>query len=165
MRAVFLGAGASVPAGYPLATSLLAEADAAAASSRFPQFSEAWRKWQKYINEAPPLVRLILHNNNPEIVLSFPDLADFAAESEDDFKMRTAVAAFKTKEEHDASELEAYYSSPEREFSSEARIAKARLMNALQWFFTSCIRDMQSARTARDYLRMLLEGLKVATPS
>ncbi len=74
MRVLLLGAGASKPVGYPLAAELLAEIEKAATAS--PNFSTraAWADFQEWRGEAKGILKRLLDNPNPEVVLSVSDL-------------------------------------------------------------------------------------------
>jgi hypothetical protein len=157
---LILGAGASRPAGYPTAEELLPKIKEEASRSGSCQFRDAWDQWESFLSTLPPELELIRSCSNPEIVLSLPDLFDVTAEFEDDSRTIRASHHFRETGKSTAEELEAYFSSAGRDFLGEARVARARLVECLDWFFSFRHHD-DSTRppTERDYLRRHLSAL------
>ena len=125
MRVLILGAGASNPAGYPLANELLYRVGESASDSSSIQFSDAWQAWESFRKSVPASLSLIAYNSNPEVVLSLPDLYHLAAESEDEQRTTAAIRPFLKTGESSAEELEKYFDSGDRKALSTAR-ARAR---------------------------------------
>lgn len=159
MRVLILGAGASKRAGYPLAGELLEVVAREAKETSSLQFRDAWRRWEQFREQVPAPLRLIAYNSNPEVVLSLPDLYAAAAESEDDERTSSAVRRYLDTGEADAAELEAYFNSAERDALSEALPARARLLDALEWYFWGRHHEDAAERSRRDYLRPLMDSL------
>lgn|GEM_PF-3499251 len=74
MRVLFLGAGASIAAGYPPASKLLKEIEALAKQSPNLGRSEKWEQFESYRKNATGILREVLYSSNPEIALSQLDL-------------------------------------------------------------------------------------------
>src|SRR5689334_11204725 len=95
MQVVLLGAGASAPAGYPLASGLMPSIEAMVrAERRFANLQSAWEVWTEYREKAPAAIRGFLTNPNPEVVFSFLDLYSEA----DDADFRDTMARAKRGE-------------------------------------------------------------------
>jgi hypothetical protein len=77
MKVLFLGAGASFRAGYPLANDLLPTIEATAVKSKV-SIQDAWRKWRSFRDAASGPLALALRHTNPEVVLSQIDLLETA---------------------------------------------------------------------------------------
>lgn len=156
-RVVILGAGASRPAGYPLASELLGAVESLARKGTFSQLKQAWQKWEEFRSELPEQVRLVTYNSNPEVVLSLPDLMVAAAEAEDTARFSTAISAYDESGESHAEELEDYHASDERKALDTARGARGRFVRCLEWYFSSKHHaDRERGREARNYLRRVL---------
>lgn len=157
---LILGAGASWRAGYPTAQELLPRIREQASTSSSVQFRDAWNQWEAFLQALPPTLEVIRDCSNPEIVLSLPDLFDAAAEFEDEFRTGGAIHQLQQTGESTLEGLQAYFASAGREILSEARAARARLVECLDWFFSFRHHDdSQKARTERDYLRRHLSLL------
>ena len=68
MRVLILGAGASNPAGYPLANELLYRVGESASDSSSLQFSDAWQAWESFRKSVPASLSLIAYNSIPSSV-------------------------------------------------------------------------------------------------
>lgn len=160
MKVVIVGAGVSAPAGYPLASALLQEVGAVAASPFRKGLHAAWKAWEAYRDSASPDLRLILNSANPEIVLSLPDLMVLTVEHEDRWRIaesmkRVAPADVPTNDTHDE-----YFQSPEREALRRAMIARSRLIACLdEYLWYRHHTDQRSPRESRAYLGMVLGEL------
>lgn len=159
MRILILGAGASKPAGYPLARELLTEVGREAERTSSIQFRDAWQTWEEFREGVPPALRLVAYNSNPEVVLSLPDLFVAAAESEDEARTASAIRTYLATGAADAQALERYFNSEERDALSAAFAPRARLLAALEWYFWERHHYDREDRSRRDYLRPVLEGL------
>ena len=157
---LILGAGASCPAGYPAAQALLPRMREEASSSTSVQFKEAWNRWENFLGTLPTALEVVRSCSNPEIVLSLPDLFDAAAEFEDEFRTVGAINYLQNTGESTVEELQAYFSSAGRAILSEARTARAHLVECFDWFFSFRHHDdSKRTRTERDYLRRHLSAL------
>src|SRR5260370_21044740 len=74
-KVLFLGAGASARAGYPLATDLLSTIEKSAVQSTLT-IQKAWQKWRLFRDAARGPLALALQHKNPEVVLSQIDLLE-----------------------------------------------------------------------------------------
>ena len=71
----FLGAGASVDAGYPLASDLMKTLDKEYKNKKFNNLDTCWKNFKDFINKPRnPLIRAIFKSENPEIILTLPDI-------------------------------------------------------------------------------------------
>jgi hypothetical protein len=92
--------------------------------------------------------------------LSLLDLCDVAVAEEDEHLVSTAVTKLRKGGESDHLALERYFESQERELLSKARVARARLLDVLDWFFHfRHLDDREGPREKRDYLRRVLNTL------
>lgn len=85
MKILFLGAGASKSASYPLASELLDDVKANADGSLFNQVQDAWKDYTEYLEvleAVAPVIRRVVDNPNPEVGLTQLDLLVAARESE-----------------------------------------------------------------------------------
>jgi hypothetical protein len=75
----FLGAGASVDAGYPLTSDLLVVLESKYSTTAFTAMKESWKSFRKFVKEPRGYyIRSILDSNNPELILTLPDLLEAA---------------------------------------------------------------------------------------
>lgn len=161
MRVVILGAGASVGGDYPLTRDLLLVLAQEAQGVTDKTFKQAWQKWMAWRDSVPDSLALVARNANPEVVLTLPDLMALAAETEDDMRLRSAVAEHNEGKESAGSCLTQYHDSPARNALSEAKAARGHLLYCLDWYFEFAhMRDAQKPRSSRDYLRRALGKLK-----
>jgi hypothetical protein len=131
-----------------------------ASSSASVQFQEAWERWETFLGALPPALEVVGSCSNPEIVLSLPDLFDATAEFEDEFQTVRAIHHLQNTGESTVKDLQAYFASGGRAILSEARAARARLVECLNWFFSFRHHDdSKRTRTERDYLRRHLSAL------
>lgn len=165
----FLGAGASACLGYPLGSDLLPSLSREVDSSNLVNLKDAWKNWKQLTDSAKEavvkddrLARLVL-NPNPEIALSAIDLMDAALEWEDEEAEESGF--LKANQDFNAGleSIRAYYRGLGREVLSEARTARASLLNSLDWYFSLKHGELTARpRSSRDYLRGALaeEGLQ-----
>ena len=78
MKVLLLGAGASKPAGYPLASELMTTIERDARESRNDGLRHAWELWEETRRSAPGPLRLLLEDPNPEVSLSVLDLCSIS---------------------------------------------------------------------------------------
>lgn len=160
-RLLILGAGASVPACYPLTDALLERIGQEAATSHFLQLSTAWEAWCQYLQNLPHELEILKAALNPELILSFTDLFDVAASEEDRRRTIEAVHNFEKTGQADPAPLETYFTSSGRDLAGMARQGKSRLLEALTWYFAfRHMEDHKAHRSHRDYLRPHLNPLK-----
>jgi hypothetical protein len=124
VQVIFLGAGASKCAGYPLANGLVPALKEAAATERtFVNFRDDWEIWKDYYGRARGPVKTFLANPNPEVVFSFLDLYDAAK----DAVLRGRMAAIKSGDKRPRPR--------ESRQLAEAPRARESLLRCLDWFF------------------------------
>jgi hypothetical protein len=165
MHVLMLGAGASKCAGYPLSSELVSEIkrEAETESKFFWNFSNAWNTWESSVNRTRGLLRLLLRNPNPEVVLSVPDLfkAAWDAELMQNFAdgRRVLRGEMGTKE---GSERVRQRVRTAHRFQ-DLIVARERFRECLDWFFRFKHREDSKPenRSRRGYLRDLLSHLKV----
>lgn len=160
MRVLILGAGASKPAGYPLAAEVLDEVGRLAVGSPSLQLKDAWDEWVAFRDAMPEHLKLIANNSNPEVVLTWPDLYSLAVENEDDQRQSDAIRTYMATGESKVSELEKYFDSTEREALASAARPRSRLLHALEWYFLYKHHEDRDVRSRRDYFRPLTEDLE-----
>jgi hypothetical protein len=162
MHVLLLGAGASKCAGYPLASELVSEVKREAEATPLWNFTNAWKQWEESVKRSRGLLRLLLCNPNPEVVLSVPDLFDAAwnAELTQSFGVdaRVQKGEFSSKE---GSERVRKHVRSARRFQ-DLILAKARFRECLDWFFR--FRHYEDSkvekRGLRNYLRSHLSHLE-----
>jgi hypothetical protein len=153
MRVLFLGAGASRSAGYPLACQLLPAVRQFCENTPDMQQRAALQAWDKVVDgaESLGLSRDLLENPNPEIPLSYLDLwAQSADEAPVNF-MRPAQAG--TFDEADLNK-----------WSNDRVRAVLRAREAIQtllsdYFATRTYEDFSPRPARRQYLRAILTPL------
>lgn len=159
MKVLFLGAGASKSAGYPLAGELMTTIEQDVRQSRNLQLSNAWRLWEQVKRSAPGSIRLLLEDPNPEVTLSFLDLCVVSHAG--------SIGAFPTERIEEALSYahsgdaipDRYFVSMDHKWLHEASIAKFRLIDCLLAYFDwKHYEDAEQPRH-RAYLRSELEKL------
>jgi hypothetical protein len=95
---LFLGAGASEPAGYPLAAALLSAIQAFVGEEREEMLRAYWKSWASWRNKAEGIEREILFSANPEVVLSLPDLYEAALQASDIGHLKEVFRRWKAEE-------------------------------------------------------------------
>ena len=82
MKVLFLGAGASLKAGYPSASILLDELRSQARQSHDSAVQEDWATYENFARSTTGALNRVMQNPNPEVVLSLLDLLQTARENE-----------------------------------------------------------------------------------
>lgn len=158
MKVILLGAGASKAAGYPLASELISSIESEAHSSRQLNLQKAWKEWDGYLQRASGNLRLLLSCQNPEVVLSVPDLCE-AARDASDLSVRREVK--RAVDPVEIQRINEYWDSSERAALSEAIDAREHFLACLHWYFAlkhHC--DARpDCRNRRGYLHRLLAQL------
>lgn len=153
MKVLFLGAGASIPAGYPPALKLLPEVRAAAVGSPSVSEQRDLTSWDRAITDAEKLglPRLLLESPNPEIALSLLDLWEQAQDEAGANFMRCARDGAP-----DETTFRAHFTDDVRVITA-ARRAMHRLL--AHYFATATYKDFKAGNASRRYLRRILERL------
>ncbi len=162
---IFLGAGASVDAGYPPTANLLAEIKSTFENSSFSNEREDWKQFEKVRKNATGIARLILHSSNPEIVLTLPDLAEATYENEDREKWKRAKEALRQEQLPLAIRIQKkWYDSRNRQHLSAITNAKLHFQRIAQSFFLhknfKDKLDEEAGQKRRAYLAKILSWLK-----
>jgi hypothetical protein len=160
-RVLFLGAGASARAGYPLANDLLPTIEATAIRSA-GAIREAWRKWKWFRDAANGPLGLALRHTNPEVVLSQIDLLETArGHFRDHFKEGKGDSAFEKMFADEEVPSEFYKSTADEEISQVTEV-RYRIIDCLEDFFRwrHHFDSLEGNRHLRDYLRQYLSGLR-----
>lgn len=150
VRVIFLGAGASFAADYPLASGLLPAIEATVLSAPgFVNLQNAWTVWRDYRDRAQGLMKTFLTSPNPEVIFSFLDLYDVA----DEAASRARMTAAKQNETPPPVN--------ESDQSAGALPAREQLLVCLEEFFGFKHHDdgTPDGRSRRNYLRDFLEVL------
>ena len=74
MKVLFLGAGASVPSGYPSGASLMGTLEKEMSACANVVLREDWKRFDEYRRNGEGLVGYVLKHPNPELALSLLDL-------------------------------------------------------------------------------------------
>jgi hypothetical protein len=176
VRVLWLGAGASVEGGYPLAGSLLQTLEREATEPVVEEsVRTAWQRFAAFREQAEGTERTLLSSSNPEVVLSVPDLLEAARSADNDRIASTllspAVRALRDRRagrpvEQRASQitpfdLEREYNRPERTRLDEAVRARNALLHVLDDFFARRHYDDGTSEgyARRAYLRRELNQL------
>ncbi len=78
MKVLLFGAGASRPAGYPLARELMTTIEQDVRESGNLSLRNAWNRWEDVREKAPEPLQLLLEDPNPEVTLSVLDLCQIS---------------------------------------------------------------------------------------
>jgi hypothetical protein len=168
MKVLWLGAGASISAGYPSASSLLSTLDLFVKDGPDVMTRNAWRRFCEFRDSATGVERTLLYSPNPEVVLTLPDLLTAALDADnEDIESGTSQLWRESKERDLSNEevadaarrSEMRYHAQERERLDEARAARRDFLTVLDnYLFVRHHSDGES-RPLRDYLRRELSWL------
>jgi len=161
VQVLILGAGASKPAGYPVAGELISAIEEFVRADREILLKNYWDRWTSWRNSAQGIVKELLSNPNPEVVLSLPDLYEAALHAADIDQLQKVHRKWKAGEitEEDLRRHEEYYQTQEHKELSAARSALIGLLECLQRFFFFLHYQDRKDRVKRDYLRRHLAPL------
>ncbi|MBK7594209.1 MAG: hypothetical protein IPP98_07365 [Gemmatimonadetes bacterium] len=175
MKVLFLGAGASVPGGYPPGARLLdAVEDFFAKEVTDGASREAWGRFTTWRTEAAEkeATRLLLGSTNPEVVISYMDLVEQAAESEyirleaalrdglNTLKRTTDPTAHQTTYEWILEGQEAGYRSPDLGVARKVQRARRDLRLSINAFLEfSHFRDRDRFPSGPEYLAAVMARL------
>ena len=158
---IFLGAGASAYAGYPMAANLLDEM--ATEFSTTPSVTEKadWETFNSFRNTASGTLKEILNSSNPELVLTVPDLLEVTLHEADSKNWYDLKRAWQESNQQEISRLNEHWDSPTRESLFQAHLAKLVFQRLADRFLSH--RHYRDAGTfeKRKYLR---EGLGILHP-
>lgn len=164
MKILFLGAGASKSAGYPLASELLEAVRANAEGSSFYQVQNAWSTYTAFLEALPPAMRRVVGNPNPEVGLTQLDLLNAARASEGADWWRRIGRALDVREDASAQQEGSWdhpMTSEPIQFE-QAPLAQQGLMKCLENYFWQrhCEDDAPAGRDARSALRREIRDLR-----
>ncbi len=161
MQVLIFGAGASRPAGYPLAGELISTIEEFVRAEPEVMLRAYWDRWTSWRDNADGIMKELLSSPNPEVVLSLPDLYETALQAANIEQLRKARSKWEAGElsEEDLRKYEEYWKSEAHEKLLAGRQALIGFLECLQRFYLS--RHYQDAknRTLRDYLRRHLTRL------
>jgi len=173
VRVLFLGAGASAAAGYPLGTKLLVEMEQyfrrgnVEANAR-----QYWRWFQDAQVQANAPFRLLWRSSNPEVIASWLDLCVEALSSDDDDIEAEAERLVRESLPSDPIEraramergseaIQARYDDPDRQPYVAALRARVGFLHALATYLRDChFRDSRESPRGPDYLRDRMSTLQ-----
>lgn len=161
MRALILGAGASVSAGYPSAEALLETLGEDAQESGDSQLGEAWKRWKEVIRDAPSEIRHLLKAKNPEIVLSLLDLCQEYVEENFEiiFPGDKGRQAADQSLDHDRLDAALFTDPGHAWIDNAVRVKNLLILLLGEYFMWRHHRDAEDPKR-RSYLEDLLSGLK-----
>jgi len=153
MRVLFLGAGASKPASYPLAGEVMDTVEKALQDIPGSPTAQ-WEKWEEFRKRLPRKFRAVAYSQNPEVILSFFDLLHLACQLEDGRQRKMAIERTNLCSGIvDDGFRKWFRSSARAEFFGGARVALASFKDCLGWYFSFRHMEDESNRARRDYLR------------
>ena len=156
VQGLIFGAGASKKARYPLASELISTVEKFVLGS--PTLTKDWERWSSWRNNACGIVKELLSNPNPEVVLSLPDLYEAALQAAAPANLGKVLADTKAGDLEQFKQLKKYYDGKYKELD-EAHGALSGFRECLRWyFFYLHYRDSKN-REKRDYLRRHLARL------
>ena len=161
-KVLFLGAGASVDAGYPLTVKLLGAMEAEYRATLFQNEKRDWKAFSEYRSSASGPLAFVLNASNPELVLTLPDLLEAALESSDADKWVALRAAAMKEDGQAADAANEYWNDPQREELQKAVLAKRAFQRLTDSFFSHlhCSDSLADARERRSYLDRALAGIE-----
>jgi hypothetical protein len=161
MRVLLLGAGASKPAGYPLAVELISATEEFVHGAREVMLRTYWNRWDSWRHNAEGIEWKLLSNPNPEVVFSLPDLYEAALQADDIEQWTRALKKWKTDglTEEELREYQDYWRSQERKKLTEAQRALGGFLECLGLFFLYRHHDDAKHQAQRDYLRQHFKRL------
>jgi hypothetical protein len=158
MKLLILGAGSSMPAGYPGAAGLMDAVAEDAGRTTLINFRQAWEAWERFREETSEPLRRLLRNPNPEVVLSVPDLLEIATAEEDERRRRLAFEQWQEQGDEALEPWKEYLGSAARAEFAAGRAAALRFHDCLHWYFAHKSYADAEQPHRRDYLRELLRG-------
>ena len=169
MRVLVLGAGASVGAGYPVASELMERVGKEAIASRDCRLERSWAQWQEIQGGFDGPLGALLRDPNPEIALSAIDLCRFSLAEEYDRQSKEIVSAINALPSDPDSEQRAPEYRPESKELQRIDNARRQLLQCLHWYFVwqhhqdGSDERMQRRKYLTDILASLDDGDVVIT--
>ena len=161
-KVLFLGAGASVDAGYPLTVKLLGAMEAEYRETVLQNEKRDWKAFSEYRSSASGPLASVLNASNPELVLTLPDLLEAALESNDTDNWLAVRAAAMREDEQAVNAANDYWKDPRREELRQAILAKRAFQRLTDSFFSHlhCADSQVDARGRRSYLDRALARME-----
>ena len=158
---IFLGAGSSFDAGYPLTGNLLKVIEKESKNADLTT-KDAWEHFDKFRKSQNGILKTILESSNPELVLTIPDLLVATLSEADQNAFRKLEEKLERGYKLSDSEIDAELNFPVRKKLLDGRYAKWAFSQVADHFF-----EMKHAEDAqpnsykgREYLRKAFSSLK-----
>lgn len=151
---LFLGAGASADAGYPVTAHLLREMESHVSDTPFHQDRKDWELFKEFRESTNEPLSTILRSSNPELVLTIPDLLEAALNDGDAENRRQVKAAVQNGNQDNLENIHAYWNDPRRDQLAQGVLAKRAFQRLADNFFSHkhCYDSQDSGRNRRCYL-------------
>ncbi len=161
-KVLFLGAGASVDAGYPLTVKLLGAMEAEYRETMLQNEKRDWKAFSEFRSSASGPLASVLNASNPGLVLTLPDLLEAALESNDTDNWVAVRAAAMKEDDRAVNAANEYWNDPRREELHQAILAKRAFQRLTDSFFSHlhCLDSQADARGRRSYLDRALAGME-----
>lgn len=160
-RIIFLGAGASVDAGYPLTARLLDSLEEYCKNSPIQNLKDDWSKFESFRSNATGELKAVLNSANPELVLTVPDLLEACLDQSDMARYSEVVEAAKRGDQAKVDEVNKEWESPVRDKLTEGMHAKLAFQRIVANYFEQMHDNDQAAGAGakRKYLHKLMGSL------
>jgi len=153
MKVIFLGAGGSVDAGYPLTADLLNLMEGEYKSSMMINDRDDWKTFDDFRKGGENIFKEILHSPNPEVILSQIDLLETTLNEADAHWLKQFKEAKNEGNYQRLKELNKKLHSPVIEHLHKGRQAKDAITRLIDRFFSHRhYLDSQNGSTKREYL-------------
>lgn len=158
---LFLGAGASMDAGYPATSSLLSEMARSFRNTPFVQDKKNWAEFESFKKNTHGVVGQILNSSNPELVLTLPDLVEATRQYADDETTPNMIRARRSGDEKRLLSVANWWKSRARNELHDVQSIKLPFQRVAQSFFLAKHGDdaNDESRSRRDYIAKALFSL------
>src|SRR5271170_5130945 len=160
MKVLILGAGASKPACYPLASELMLTIETDAKASRNIMLMNAWEHWETTKKAAPGALRRLLEDPNPEVVLSVLDLCAISGAMSDCGIMLENRPEFVGDVLSDPAVSDDRFMSLDHKWLDDADTARYRVLDRLISYFEWRHHSDRESFQRRAYLREEVDKLR-----
>lgn len=150
---IFLGAGASMDAGYPGMSNLLDEVEKESRKADSAT-KDDWEHFDAFRKNASGILRAILNSPNPELVLTVPDLLEATLQEANQRNWEELKSAMERGDNDEASKINKRWSDPIRGELVNGRNTKLAFQRLVDHFFSmKHARDSDPAQSiSRGYL-------------
>jgi len=161
-KVLFLGAGASVDADYPITAKLLEEMEQRFHNSQMVNGQQDWVAFDSFRQNATGALATILQSPNPELILTVPDLLEATLNEADQDNWHQLKNASDRNDEDAATAINAWWDHPDREALHQGYLAKLAFQRVADSFFShNHARDSDDGqRIKRDYLHTAFASLE-----